>query len=165
MKFPGLRSAILVVGAGVLITIPTALVIGSKPVRSAAVPRPSAAGQSWDYDDHKAQIASRVAPATPPPTPTEAEVNARAATHAAPPPPVPPPSVVPSFSHVFLIVMENHEYGSVIGSSAAPYLNSLAGSYGLATNYYAASHPSLPNYLALTAGSRLGSPATVRPAT
>ena len=156
MKFPGLRSAILVVGAGVLITIPTALVIGTKPVRSAAVPRPAAAGQSWDYDDHQAQIASRVALATPGPTPTEAAVNARAATHAAPPPPVPPPSVVPSFSHVFLIVMENHEYGSVIGSSAAPYLNSLAGSYGLATNYYAASHPSLPNYLALTAGSTFG---------
>ena len=52
--------------------------------------------------------------------------------------------------------MENHEYGSVIGSAAAPYVNSLAASYGLATNYYAASHPSLPNYLALTAGSTFG---------
>jgi phospholipase C len=57
---------------------------------------------------------------------------------------------------VFVIVMENHEYGSVIGSAAAPYLNSLAANYGLATNYYAASHPSLPNYLALTAGSTFG---------
>ena len=44
----------------------------------------------------------------------------------------------------------------VIGSGAAPYINSLAASYGLATNYYAASHPSLPNYLALTAGSTFG---------
>jgi hypothetical protein len=52
--------------------------------------------------------------------------------------------------------MENHEYSSVIGSGAAPYINSLAASYGLATNYYAASHPSLPNYLALTAGSTFG---------
>jgi hypothetical protein len=55
-----------------------------------------------------------------------------------------------------VIVMENHEYGTVIGSAGAPYTNRLAASYGLATNYYAASHPSLPNYLALTAGSTLG---------
>jgi phosphatidylinositol-3-phosphatase len=53
-------------------------------------------------------------------------------------------------------VLENHEYGAVIGNPAAPYLNSLAASYGLATNYYAAAHPSLPNYLALTAGSTFG---------
>lgn len=52
--------------------------------------------------------------------------------------------------------MENNEYGNIIGNGAAPYINSLANSYGLATNYYAASHPSLPNYLALTAGSTFG---------
>jgi phosphatidylinositol-3-phosphatase len=57
---------------------------------------------------------------------------------------------------VFVIVMENHEYSSVIGSSAAPYMDGLAASYGLATNYYGVSHPSLPNYLALTAGSTFG---------
>jgi hypothetical protein len=76
-----------------------------------------------------------------------------------PKPPPPPPAAaagVPAFSHVFVIVMENHEYGSVVASGAAPYTNSLATSYGLATNYYAASHPSLPNYLALTAGSTFG---------
>jgi acid phosphatase len=63
---------------------------------------------------------------------------------------------VPSFSHVFVIVMENHEYNSVIGNPAAPYTNGLVANYGLATNYFAASHPSLPNYLALTAGSTFG---------
>jgi hypothetical protein len=63
---------------------------------------------------------------------------------------------VPSFSHVFLIVMENHEYNSVIGNPAAAYTNGLIATYGLATNYYAVSHPSLPNYLALTAGSTFG---------
>jgi phosphatidylinositol-3-phosphatase len=63
---------------------------------------------------------------------------------------------VPSFDHVFTIVMENKSYSSIIGNSAAPYINSLLGSGGLATNYFAVSHPSLPNYLALTGGSTFG---------
>jgi acid phosphatase len=71
-------------------------------------------------------------------------------------PPTQPGGSLPDFSHVFIIVLENHEYGGVIGNPAAPYLNSLARSYGLATNYYGAAHPSLPNYLALTAGSTFG---------
>ncbi len=29
-------------------------------------------------------------------------------------------------SHIFLIVMENHEFGSVIGKPGAPYVNGLA---------------------------------------
>ena len=52
--------------------------------------------------------------------------------------------------------MENHGYGSLIGSSQAPYINQLANTYGLATNYFAVSHPSLPNYIALTSGSTQG---------
>jgi len=63
---------------------------------------------------------------------------------------------VPAFTHIYLIVMENHEYGSIVGSSHAPYLNSLIRRYGLATNYHAVSHPSEPNYLALFAGSTFG---------
>lgn len=47
---------------------------------------------------------------------------------------------------------ENKDYSSVIGSSAAPYINSLAADCGLATNYRAATHPSLPNYLTPTSG-------------
>src|SRR5919202_1111496 len=65
-------------------------------------------------------------------------------------------SVLPTFSHVFLIVMENREYGSVIGNAQAPYINSLARNYGVAMKYYAITHPSLPNYLALAAGSTFG---------
>ena len=60
---------------------------------------------------------------------------------------------IPAFGHVFIIILENQEYSAIIGSAAAPYLNSLAQHYGLATNYYAIRHPSLPNYIALTAGS------------
>ena len=63
---------------------------------------------------------------------------------------------VPAFNHIFTIVMENHSYGQIIGSGSAPYINSLAAKYGLATNYFAVAHPSLPNYLALTGGSTFG---------
>jgi hypothetical protein len=55
-----------------------------------------------------------------------------------------------------LIVMENKEYGEVIGSPDAPYLNSLARRYTLATDVHAVTHPSLPNYLALIGGSTFG---------
>src|SRR5512141_2186044 len=60
---------------------------------------------------------------------------------------------VPAFDHIFVIVLENHSYSEIIGNSAAPYLNSLANQYGLATQYHAIGHPSLPNYLALSGGS------------
>ncbi len=60
---------------------------------------------------------------------------------------------MPTYDHVFVIVMENHSYNEIIGSSAAPYINGLLTSGAVARNYYAVSHPSLPNYLALTGGS------------
>jgi len=59
------------------------------------------------------------------------------------------------YDHVVWIVLENQGY-SVIGSPSAPYLNSLASRCGLATNYFAVAHPSLPNYIALTSGSTRG---------
>ena len=65
-------------------------------------------------------------------------------------------SVVPSFEHVFVIVMENEESSSIIGNASAPYLNSLASQYGWATRYTAVAHPSEPNYLALWSGSTQG---------
>lgn len=62
------------------------------------------------------------------------------------------PPTVPQFSHVVIVLEENHSYGSVIGNSSAPFLNSLAGQYGLATQYYANTHPSIGNYFMLTTG-------------
>ncbi|MDX6632724.1 MAG: phosphatidylinositol-3-phosphatase, partial [Solirubrobacterales bacterium] len=62
----------------------------------------------------------------------------------------------PRGSHVFVIVMENHEYGEVIGSGQAPFLNRLAKRYASTTRMYAISHPSLPNYLAMLGGSTFG---------
>ncbi len=52
--------------------------------------------------------------------------------------------------------MENKESGEVIGSRQAPYVNRLARRNGLATASFAITHPSLPNYLALTSGSTHG---------
>jgi len=64
----------------------------------------------------------------------------------------PIPVSQPTFSHVVVVVEENHSYSDVIGSSAMPYLNSLASQFGLATQYFANGHPSMPNYLMLTTG-------------
>lgn len=63
----------------------------------------------------------------------------------------------PSYSHVIWIWMENHSYNDIIGSSQAPYINSLASECGLATNYHNISHPSLPNYVGATSGLGLSS--------
>ncbi len=56
------------------------------------------------------------------------------------------------FGHVFIVTEENTNYASVIGSSSMPYLNSLALQYGLATQYYANTHPSIGNYFMLATG-------------
>lgn len=57
-----------------------------------------------------------------------------------------------SYTHVIWLWMENHSYDEIVGSSSAPYLNSLARACGLATNYHNITHPSLPNYIAATSG-------------
>ena len=61
-----------------------------------------------------------------------------------------------NFQHVFVIMMENTGYDSLIGNSNAPWINAAAQTYGLATNYFGAAHPSQPNYIAATSGSTNG---------
>ncbi|MDE3065516.1 MAG: hypothetical protein KGJ36_07590 [Acidobacteriota bacterium] len=63
------------------------------------------------------------------------------------------PSLYAPSRHVVVVVMENRPYASVM---ADPTLARLARRGGLATNYDAVSHPSLPNYLALSGGSTFG---------
>ena len=63
----------------------------------------------------------------------------------------PSPTATPS--HVFVIVMENRSYSQAI---AGGYTAQLARQYGVATNYHGITHPSLPNYLAMTSGSTWG---------
>ncbi len=67
----------------------------------------------------------------------------------------PPPAAVsgvPASAHVMILLEENQNYSDVIGNSQWPYLNSLAAQNGLATQYYADAHPSIPNYFMLTTG-------------
>ena len=60
-------------------------------------------------------------------------------------------------THVMFILFENKSYGSIVGSKSAPYINqALISGCGLATNYHNYSHPSTPNYLALTSGAVQG---------
>ena len=68
----------------------------------------------------------------------------------------PVPSGVPHLDHVFLIMMENHGFSQVIDNPSAPYINYLAQTDNLATNYYAIAHPSLNNYLEIVGGSNFG---------
>ena len=72
------------------------------------------------------------------------------------PPPVPVPGQTnPQFGHVVIVVEENADYSNVIANPAMPYLNGLANTYGLATNYFANLHPSIPNYMELATGQTL----------
>jgi len=61
------------------------------------------------------------------------------------------------YRHVIWVWMENHSASDIIGSGDAPYINDLANSCGLATNYHNISHPSLPNYIGATSGLQLAS--------
>jgi hypothetical protein len=65
----------------------------------------------------------------------------------------PPPT---TYQHVVWVVLENKSYSQVMGSTNAPNLNRLAEACGLAANFYAEGHPSLPNYIAMTSGSTQG---------
>jgi len=65
-------------------------------------------------------------------------------------------AAMPTPDHVVVVVMENHGYPQVIGSSSAPYINSLKTGGANLTASHAITHPSQPNYLALFSGGTLG---------
>jgi hypothetical protein len=54
---------------------------------------------------------------------------------------------------IFTILLENQDYAEIVGSTNAPYINSLIAQGGLATNYMDTGHPSTPNYLNIMSGS------------
>ncbi|MGW2718677.1 alkaline phosphatase family protein [Streptomyces sp. NPDC001492] len=66
-------------------------------------------------------------------------------------------AALPTPDHVVVVVMENHAYSQVIGSSSAPYINNTlkAGGANL-TQSYGLTHPSEPNYYMLFSGSNQG---------
>ena len=74
----------------------------------------------------------------------------------APGDPAPPESTVGALDHVFMVYMENKGFDDIVDSRNAPYLNSLIDTYGFATNYYALSHPSAPNYYPILGASDFG---------
>lgn len=68
----------------------------------------------------------------------------------------PVPKGVPHLDHVFVIMMENHGYGQIVGNPNAPFINQYSKSANAATNYFAIAHPSLTNYLEVVGGSNFG---------
>jgi hypothetical protein len=68
------------------------------------------------------------------------------------------PSGTPNFKHVFVIMMENTGIEALLGNPNAPWINQAVQTYGVAGNYYGVTHPSQPNYIAATAGTRAGVP-------
>lgn len=65
-------------------------------------------------------------------------------------------SILPRPDHVVVVIEENHAFSEIIGSSRAPYINSLAKQGAVFTQSFAVTHPSEPNYLALFSGSTQG---------
>jgi hypothetical protein len=77
-----------------------------------------------------------------------------------------PPAAVPTaerpclgvapavYHHVVFVILENHDFDQV--ASGSPYLTGLAHRCGLAAAHANITHPSLPNYIALTSGGTQG---------
>ncbi|MFI0710255.1 alkaline phosphatase family protein [Streptomyces inhibens] len=65
-------------------------------------------------------------------------------------------SALPSYDHVVIVVFENKQYGEIIGSPNAPYINQLAQGGASLTGMKALTHPSQPNYFNLFSGATQG---------
>lgn len=66
---------------------------------------------------------------------------------------------IPLFSHVFVILMENTSLSTLqkaMTAGTAPNLKTWAGQYATGSDYHGVTHPSLPNYVALTSGDTGG---------
>lgn len=65
-------------------------------------------------------------------------------------------AALPSYDHVVVVVFENKQYGEIIGSANAPYINQLANAGASLTGMKALTHPSQPNYFNLFSGTTQG---------
>jgi len=63
---------------------------------------------------------------------------------------------LPTPDHIVIVIEENKGFTDVIGSSSAPYINSLAAQGALLRKFFALHHPSQPNYIDFFAGDTLG---------
>jgi acid phosphatase len=123
-----------------------ALVAGACGLPAVTTPSPASATS--------APTASQTTAASP--TLGSDSVAPATGSSASPSPSATPTNGIPAFRHIYVILMENKEYSSIVGSKQAPYLNSLIARYGVATAFYAETHPSEPNYIALTSGGLQG---------
>lgn len=64
--------------------------------------------------------------------------------------------VLPSYTHIFVIVEENKSYAQLLDPQVAPNLTRLAHDYGAATAFYGEVHPSEANYVAMLGGDTFG---------
>lgn len=87
--------------------------------------------------------------------PTDPGTHAGASTPTAGPTATGPPSVTPTAPIKVLVVVEENKSAST-ALEQMPYLAALAHQYLRTSNYRAVTHPSLPNYLAIAAGSTFG---------
>jgi hypothetical protein len=63
---------------------------------------------------------------------------------------------IPQPDHTMIIMLENQTYTGIIGSSNAPYINSLLPHAANFTNMHAITHPSQPNYIHFFSGESNG---------
>lgn len=63
---------------------------------------------------------------------------------------------MPAYAHIFVIIEENHTTDEIVPSTAAPNITRFAQQYGYAWKFYAETHPSEPNYVAILGGNTFG---------
>jgi phosphatidylinositol-3-phosphatase len=72
-----------------------------------------------------------------------------------PQPPCAPIVSTPDSPKVALVVFENQRYEETLNNPNIPFINSLIAQGGIATNYFANTHPSIGNYFELTVGKTI----------
>jgi hypothetical protein len=151
---------------GLLATSTLAIVSASdlsptpSPTASYTTGNPSTAPSDPDatptpVDDSSADPSAQ-ATDTPSGSPSDSPSPSASASESPSPVPISGPPIAPAFDHVYVIVLENREYSDIVGSTSAPFLNSLVAADGASASFYAERHPSEPNYIALTSGGTQG---------
>jgi hypothetical protein len=129
---------------------------GSAVESSTAWPSASGYGQYVDVL-HNVLGGTTTTTTTVPPTTTTVPVTTTTTNPTTSTTTVPPTTTTtqPATGHKVLVIMEENHTASEF-YAGLPYLNTLATTYGRATDYDAITHPSLPNYLAIFGGSTFG---------
>jgi phosphatidylinositol-3-phosphatase len=65
-------------------------------------------------------------------------------------------AAIPRPDHVVIVMLENKRYDKIVGDPKTPWITALSRRNANFTRFYAETHPSQPNYLALFSGSTQG---------